>query len=132
MGGDVYALGIILYELLTGVTPLGHAGSKEMPLRELLQLIRDEAPPAPSVYLSELAMLRDSSATISAKDVRGELDWIVLRALEKDPVRRYANSGELTRELERFLNDEPIEAAPGGAAYRMQKFLKRNWSALLR
>src|SRR6516165_9497711 len=101
---DIYALGVILYELLTGSTPLEKHRLKEAMWDEVRRLIRDVEPPK----LSRL--------------VRGELDWIVMKALEKDRSRRYETATGLARDVQRYLWDEPVEACPPSAAYRLRKF----------
>ncbi len=128
---DIYALGVVLYELLTGVTPLGHASLRENSFRELQRLVREDAPPAPSVYLAELAMLHSAPVTIQPAEVRGDLDWIVLRAMAKDRAQRYATAGDLARDIERHLNDEPVDAVPPSLVYWLRKFAKRHPFALL-
>src|SRR5262249_51496339 len=134
---DVYSLGVLLYELLTGTTPLTKQWLKETALAEVLRTIREEEPPRPSVRLSES---KDSLASIStqrhtepaqlAKLVRGELDWIVMRALEKDRSRRYQTANDFARDIERYLKDEPVEACPPSAGYRLKKFARKHKKSL--
>ena len=126
---DIYSLGVVLYELLTGTTPLTQERLKQAVLTEVLRLIREEEPPRPSTRLSES---KGSLASISAqrkleparlhKEVRGELDWIVMKALDKNRGRRYATANALARDVERHLRDEPVEACPPTAGYRLRKF----------
>lgn len=115
---DVYALGVLLYELLTGTTPLERQQVREQPLLESLRLIRDQEPPRPSVRLASLASHAPRSR-ISL--LRGELDWIVMKCLEKDRSQRYETANAIARELERYLADEPVEAGPPSAFYRLRK-----------
>jgi serine/threonine protein kinase/tetratricopeptide (TPR) repeat protein len=129
---DVYSLGVLLYELLTGSTPLEKARLKEAALDELLRLIREEEPPRPSTRLSRSG---EALATISSrrrtepakmgKVLRGELDWIVMKALEKDRSRRYETASGLARDIQHYLADEPVEACPPSAGYRLRKLARK-------
>jgi serine/threonine protein kinase/WD40 repeat protein len=130
---DIYALGVLLYELLTGTTPLSRERLKQAAFTELLRLIREEEPPRPSARLSESkealpsisAQRRMEPATLT-KVVRGELDWIVMKALEKDRSRRYETANSLAMDLQHYLADEPVQACPPSLAYRFRKFARRN------
>jgi WD40 repeat protein/serine/threonine protein kinase len=131
---DLYALGVLLYELLTGSTPLEHKRLQEAAFDEILRLIKEEEPPRPSRRLSSsgaaLATISQQRRTDPAKLtklVRGELDWIVMKCLEKDRTRRYETASSLARDLQHYLADEPVEACPPSAAYRLRKFARKYW-----
>ena len=130
---DVYSLGVLLYELLTGSTPLERARLDRSALDELLRLIREEEPPRPSTRLSqsgaEMAAISSRRRTEPAqlgRALRGELDWIVMKALEKDRARRYDTANGLARDVERHLRDEPVEACPPSPGYRLRKTARRH------
>ena len=129
---DVYALGVILYELLTGSTPIERATLKQAALDEMLRTIRESEPPTPSKRLSStdaapsVAANRQTEPLKLGRIVKGDLDWIVMKALAKERNRRYETANEFARDVERFLNDEPVAAGPPSAAYKLRKFVQRN------
>jgi serine/threonine protein kinase/tetratricopeptide (TPR) repeat protein len=129
---DIYALGVILYELLTGSTPIERATFKQAALDEVLRLIRESEPPTPSKRISteqskpSVAANRHTEPEKLGRFVKGELDWIVMKALAKERDRRYETANGLAKDLERFLNHEPVLAGPPSASYRLQKFVQRN------
>ncbi len=133
---DIYSLGVILYELLTGTTPLERKQFKEAAYQEMLRLIKEVEPPKPSDRLSgsgtlpSLAAQRKLDPVKLTKLVRGELDWIVMKALEKNRGRRYETANGFARDIQAYLADEAVEACPPSAGYRLQKFARKHRAAL--
>jgi len=129
-------LGVLLYELLTGSTPLDRKRLKEAGFLEVLRVIREEESPRPSVRLSTTEELPSIAARRGIEPrrlsglLRGELDWIVMKALEKDRNRRYETANELARDVDRYLHDEPVLACPPSAWYRFRKFTRRHRAGL--
>src|SRR5262245_58513526 len=128
---DIYSLGVLLYELLTGTTPLERKRFQATAFLEVLRLIREEEPPRPSTRLSTaqglpaIAANRGLEPSKLSDLLRGELDWIVMKSLEKDRDRRYETANGLAMDVRRYLSDETVLACPPSAGYRLRKFARK-------
>jgi WD40 repeat protein/serine/threonine protein kinase/tetratricopeptide (TPR) repeat protein len=133
---DIYTLGVILYELLVGDTPLGREQMRKAAMNEIMRLVRDADAKRPSSHLLPVtdasqtaAQHRQSDTKRLSHTLRGDLDWIVLKTLEKDRSRRYETANALALDLQRHLHDEPVSAGPPSAGYRLKKLVRRNKAA---
>ena len=135
---DIYSLGVLLYELLTGTTPFDARTLRSAGFDEIKRIIREVEPDRPSTRVATLTAsgagigaLRQAEPAALSKLIRGDLDWIVMKALEKDRTRRYQSASELANDVERHLSHEPVLAGPPGMAYKLSKFIRRNRAAVI-
>jgi tetratricopeptide (TPR) repeat protein len=135
---DIYSLGVLLYELLTGTTPFDKERFKNVGYDEMRRIIREEEPPKPSTRMSTLGQAATTVSTQRKSDpkrlgqlFRGELDWIVMKALEKDRNRRYESASAFAADVQRYLHDEAVQACPPSVRYRLRKLLRKHRGAVV-
>jgi WD40 repeat protein/serine/threonine protein kinase len=134
---DIYSLGVLLYELLVGTVPFESKSLRGAGYDEIRRIIREDDPPMPATRLEalgpkagEIASCRGTDAGRLRKEVRGDLGWIAMKALEKDCARRYPSASEMAADIQRHLHDEPVTAGPAAPAYRLGKFVRKNRAAV--
>jgi eukaryotic-like serine/threonine-protein kinase len=134
---DIYSLGVILYELLTGLRPIDAKRLRKAALTEMIRIIQEEVPSKPSTRLTtdeslpSLAAVRQIEPKKLTALLRGELDWVVMKCLEKQRERRYETANELARDIQRYLADEVVEARPPSTGYRLQKFMRKHMGQVI-
>ena len=134
---DIYSLGVLLYEILTGATPFDSERLRSVAWGEIQRIIRDEEPLAPSSrvstlgnQLSTVARERGTEPARLSSQLRGELDWIVMKAMDKDRSRRYTTADAMAEDVSRFLRGEPVEAGPASLVYRTRKLMRKYRTAI--
>ena len=134
---DIYAMGVLLYELLTGTTPFDQERLQTVAFDEIRRIIREEEPPRPSTRLNSTdaatttaSIKRGSDPRRLSQLIRGELDWIVMKCLEKDRNRRYETANGLALDLRRYLKNEPVQACPPSLAYRLRVVFRRHRASI--
>jgi serine/threonine protein kinase len=135
---DIYSLGVLLYEMLSGSTPFASTRLRSTSWQEVQRIIREEDPPVPSNRVNTAANCDQTTTAVHedlepsklASLLRGDLDWIVMKAMDKDRTRRYATANEFAEDVDNYLHDRPVVASPPSATYRMRKFAKRHRGSL--